>query len=457
MEQPAPTPPHSSRMSALSKYGHWIRLLPSKDYLAGAFLAYSTSKNGPTDSQLFLHLFRSCSPDHVQVRHLSITTNYLNLAPDDTKRMVMDFVLSRTRQLEISSQGPTSTYGLTSILEQCSSPLRKLTFGSIRFDGSEMSELEEEPTEYEAKGWTSLKELALDWSDHLFWRWLFRRCGQVEILDLYLPTFGGIQVLAQAMLTRMPQLTGITLQHRAFVTMSDDDVATLLSGSSKGWRRVTLQYMARSGTAITGALEKHFPTLETLEFCDDTQDDSWYKNTVHFLSSCPRLQSFVNNDRHSTLDINVFTDRDPDTGSLRPWKCEGTLKVLQLYITIPRTMELQDEARSGQGKGIQDGLYDRLARLTQLEVLFLRYHVYGTDNEKLEMTLERGLHKLSGLKKMEELYITGLSSKMGIQEFQWMVENWPRLRFIEGLSMSKKNQEAAQWIQKNHPRIVVTH
>jgi hypothetical protein len=51
--QNLPSERQSSHMSALSKYGHWIRLLPNEVYLRDAFLKHTTSKNGLNAFELF--------------------------------------------------------------------------------------------------------------------------------------------------------------------------------------------------------------------------------------------------------------------------------------------------------------------------------------------------------------------------------------------------------------------
>jgi len=446
MEQSSQIPPPSSHMSALSKYGQWIRLLPRELYLRDAFLAYSKSRNGLDAFEPFLHLCRRCSPDHVQMTHLSIYTGYLDLLPpDDTQRMIVDFLHPRTHKLSIYGRQPTSMSQIASMLGQRSVPLRKLRLDRVQFSDSEMFELEKEPVEYEAKNWTSFKELVLDsWSDNPFWWWLFRRCTQVEVLEARIN--GAVQVLAQAMMTYMPRLTNIHLEGEG------SDVATLLSASKKGWKSVRLGTDGRSEREVMEALEKHFPTLESFGVSDLRSFPS--EDAVHLLRSCPHLQTYINSRTYKTLDIMVFTDRDPNAGSLRPWKCERTLKELRVFLSnLPRTMEFPEEAWFIQRSEIQHGIYDRLARLTQLEVFQLGGYIDWMGDEYLEMTLESGLHKLAGLKKLKELYIGITCAKIGIKEVQWMVKNWPRICVIDGLVGDGDNEKAAQWLSENHPTI----
>ncbi|KAF9981313.1 hypothetical protein BGZ65_004087 [Modicella reniformis] len=121
-------------------------------------------------------------------------------------------------------------------------------------------------------------------------------------------------------------------------------------------------------------------------------------------------------------------DRDPNT----------SLRVLKLRITdIPKS-------EVDQGQEIQSLVYDRLARLTNLETLWLGHnpHVtYGWQRHREqmdqydcpEMSLESGLHKLAELQSWKELNVFGLKKRIGPKEVQWMTEHYPKLRVIYGL------------------------
>ena len=79
-------------------------------------------------------------------------------------------------------------------------------------------------------------------------------------------TLGTAHVLAQDMLTHMPNLTKITLgpSSRYSIDMQDREVAALLSGSRKGWRILKVCYTTEVGAMAVAALLKHSPTLESL-------------------------------------------------------------------------------------------------------------------------------------------------------------------------------------------------
>ncbi|KAF9979678.1 hypothetical protein BGZ65_006193, partial [Modicella reniformis] len=109
-------------------------------------------------------------------------------------------------------------------------------------------------------------------------------------------------------------------------------------------------------------------------------------------------------------------------------------------------------------------VYDRLARLTNLETLCLGYEQAGYLNNPrqwscVEMSLESGLDKLSGLKALKELSVSRMGSKIGLKEVQWMTEQWPRLRVIYGLVREEKDYgkdqhgAAVKWLKEYHPEI----
>ncbi|KAF8979211.1 hypothetical protein CPC16_011837 [Podila verticillata] len=51
----------------------------------------------------------------------------------------------------------------------------------------------------------------------------------------------------------------------------------------------------------------------------------------------------------------------------------------------------------------------------------------------LEMSLESGLSALEGLKKLRVLDVRRMAHRVGVQELDWMQENWPRLEAVRGL------------------------
>jgi hypothetical protein len=76
-----------------------------------------------------------------------------------------------------------------------------------------------------------------------------------------------------------------------------------------------------------GCLEETLSTLLEWLLVHSSDD------IVHVLRYCTLIQSFTIIDEPSRLDAEVFIDLDSDTGSLKPWRCEATLKELKIRIT----------------------------------------------------------------------------------------------------------------------------
>ncbi|KAK3811070.1 MAG: hypothetical protein J3Q66DRAFT_390957 [Benniella sp.] len=447
-----------SQPSALSKYGHLIRLLPDPYSLESALRTQACTQQGdePTANDLLFHLFKHSSKAQVQ----SLSYGYKHLEKDKMES-ILAFTLPRLRHLYINEFRPLSTrssfFKSMTPLNQCSTTLESLSVDmGILSPADEVVNVDDEATKNESIRWTSLKDLTLryyndNWDTGLLWSWMWKQCCQVERLhvreiDQSTPS------LVQAMLDYMPNLQEITIGDRFAPrrdenpedAMKDDLVAALLSGSPQGWKSVSVRSEATLGREAMNTLTLHFSTLEALHI--DGNKDIPTRDLVQVLRSCPHLHTFTFAnlyDGGSMIGGETFIDLDPDTGLFKPWRCERSLKVLIVKIALAK-------AHISQGREIQSQVYGRLARLTNLESLHL-----GDRNRKfyqydcLEMSLKSGLDKLSGLKLLKKLSFGNMSTNIGIQEVQWMVENWPKLRAINGLDRHRRDCEVAEWLQDN--------
>lgn len=71
----------------------------------------------------------------------------------------------------------------------------------------------------------------------------------------------------------------------------------------------------------------------------------------------------------------------------------------------------------------------------------------------LPLSLESGLHLMSELKELVELNVEQMAHRIGLEEVQWMVAHWPRLRKIIGLNIKGEMNEAIEWLKKTRPWI----
>ncbi|KAK3811022.1 MAG: hypothetical protein J3Q66DRAFT_414469 [Benniella sp.] len=455
--------------SPLSVHGHWIRLLPDPYCLLSTLRAAVTKQdNVPIIEGLVMHLFRRCSP-YVRIDGLRTLEDF-NLEPDEPKKTILDFSLPRLRRLYIRT-GHHSPFqkasALMSLLDRCSTTLEEL--GLYVIISKDNNEDLKNQMEQELMVWKSLKELTLrhcadDTDTKLFWPWLLRRCSGVKQIRIE-NCIGTEQIIAEGMLAHMPLLDGITLGMdycRDFRGMNVGTAISFLSGSHKGWKTMNLGPSTWFMRAVRDILTQHFSILETLEI---QQSRGFLGNDLlQVLRSCNNLRTVAITDKTNGwitpwIDANVFADVNTYTDSLNPWKCEGSLKVLRTKIIgIPRSglehYGVIEETHPGQGRELQGRVYDRLARLINLETLWLACSHCSYDYQCLEMSLESGLAKLSGLKRLKELHIDGLMTRIGVKEVSWMTEHWPSLCVIDGLRRDE-HEQVVGWLGENHPEITV--
>jgi hypothetical protein len=462
-------------LPSLTKYCKWVLWLPDPGELLGELvyminqqLALPGHNVDATVHESILHLYIRCPA--FKVRRLILHHQHSELS--GLQMTIMKYVMPRVQELYVYSSLRDQHYdfrGLAELMDRCSGTLERVVV-NVMFTSSSIDttrRIDDHKAHEPTTGPTSLKEVILltqgNGSDpKVFWTWLFKWCHYTKKLAVY-EFNGSIQSAVECMLEHMPYLDELMV-YPTSNGMSDSDVATLLAGSSKGWKIVELYSPATLEESAMRALLKHSSTLESLYVGNGVDVTS--NDLVQVLVSCPNLRCL--NDapgKDSTEDsrlihANVFIDRDQDTGMLRTWACEAFLKDLKIKIMgIPRPDQkdvgAEKETYPGQGREIQGQVYDRLARLTNLETLWLQGDAfYNSHHGYLEMSLESGLHRLKGLKMLKELDVSQTKARIGVQEVQWMTEHWPQLRVISGLC-SEENEEVIAWLAENHPVIEI--
>jgi len=478
--QPIP----SNSLPALTKYGRWIRHIPEPMHLLSRFQSQQALiEHGeePTAHELLRHLYQRCPA--VQVQYLYLTGE--DLESDDLLRTFAEIIVPLAHHLHIGNSYDknfiTDSFRLKYLLSGCSSKLEKLTLDvDIRY--TEYQDDRENQEVIASMPWPFFKELRLLWCydrsnpglPWSFWPWLWRQCAHVEKLEVCEADKTVIQSLTEDMSVHMLNLNEAVLGRDAYggLGLTDNEVAKLLSGSCKGWKVVKVKRTVQFGGDAMQALTKSLPTLK--ELVVDGCGDFTSNDLAQVLSSSPNLHTLVAIDdgpyimnAFSHFEAGAFIDRDPSTGSLKRWACETSLKVLKVKITdIPRP-DVDDgvhERYPGEGQEIQKRVYDRLARLTSLETLWLghspnftyvwrQFGEQKSQDQCIEMTLESGLHKLSGLMDLRVLNVSGMNTRIGPKEVQWMTKYWPRLKAIRGLDKEGGEKEAVKWLQKRHPDI----
>ncbi|KAF9204536.1 hypothetical protein BGZ49_005177 [Haplosporangium sp. Z 27] len=511
--QPQTQATDSLPVTTLAKYGRWIKIMPSVDELIenlkppakrGHPSKGKAAKNevNPTTTDLIRHLLERC-PNAV-APDLRLTSTIAE-SPGMLDILVKHF-LPGVQDLEFSSSDyhgkktpPFKRWMLKFLLNRCSCHLKTITFHNLK-DGisnrikekniKETQEREQDEDKDEDVSMSVFRpeKLILEYYSenaelNKFWSWLWKRCGSVETLDLT-SMFGKGNNLMEGISNHMPNLCKLQFGQgfQSWPPLKDENIANILSSCHSTLKYVKVRVFADFSEASKSALIKHYPTLEYLSvpFVFYNGDE-----LLHLLSSSSKLQTLIaiyNGSNGQPLptyiESDMFIDLDPITGSLKSWKCEETLKVLRLKIRdIPRPdLGKQDgvieESFPGQGLQIQNRVYERLARFTKLEELWLGgasgniEYSYGFEIwqllnyqlDCLEMSLKSGLGKLKGLKELRVLSLSNMSTRIGLKDIQWMVKHWPKLSYIRGINSLRDDyftdrDKVHNWLKEHHPEI----
>ncbi|KAF9204539.1 hypothetical protein BGZ49_005180 [Haplosporangium sp. Z 27] len=308
-----------------------------------------------------------------------------------------------------------------------------------------------------------------------FWSWLWKRCDSIQTLHLG-SIINNVDSLVKGISDHMPNIRNIKfgLEIEEQSSPTDRCISNILS-SCTGLRSVEVRPSAGFRGASKSALVKHYGTLQDLVV---PSVDYESEELVALLSSTPNLRTLITMYDGDymfgpvrPIDSEAFIDMDPSTGLLKPWDCEGSLKILRIWIGgIPRLGltgeygKVVKEDYPGQGLLIQSQVYKRLARFTKLEELWLGGNPsafdmtisgdeWGLDKcqlDCLEMSLESGLDELKGLNELRELSLSFMSTKVGMKEVRWMAKNWPKLSIIRGINAQCEESEQGR---KNNDKI----
>ncbi|KAK3811109.1 MAG: hypothetical protein J3Q66DRAFT_443359 [Benniella sp.] len=460
----SPTIPPPRR---LATYCQWIQLLPHAEFLHSHVSALCSARRRlrardptapavPAEGDIMRQLYKQCP--NIEVDHWVVHTKFI--IEEDILKTVAEYVVPLIRHLHIGLtlyDHEIPAWRIKYLLSHCSSTLEELTL-EARISYSEMETEYHQP---EPRPWTKFKRLNLlkylsDPCPEAFWDWLWSRCGAVEQLKVK-RALSIRQSLAKGIVAHMPNLNKIRLKDCV-----SEDTEAILSTTHQGWKEVIIKH-GNTYPLFTTHLLKHSVMLERLilyDVCGLTD-----KDRVQLLACCPNLREFsdihpARSSDQSTpgFDAKFFIDQDLHTGSLKSWMCETSLKVLKISLNgIPRPDVLEervDEDYPGHGRVMQSQVYDRLARFTNLETLWLGGNSGLKVFSCLEMSLESGLDRISGLKNLKELKVSHMKARIGEQETKWMIEQWPNLRVIYGI-MEGRDKKAVKSLQQHHPKITL--
>ncbi|KAF9171980.1 hypothetical protein BGX21_006134 [Mortierella sp. AD011] len=186
------------------------------------------------------------------------------------------------------------------------------------------------------------------------------------------------------------------------------------------------------GRLAFNALENHFLTLRVLNILNCPNLTS--VNILEILVSCPHLQSL-------SAERIYAQYLDPN----QKWPCRKTLQSLSIEFELAQEPILgESSVTTAMGKTPQELneiVFACLDQLRELKHLTIGYPEYFDSRRtrtpaviRLDIQLSKGLKKLAGLKQLNHFSMGALTGSLGPKEVDWMMNNWPNLVVLEGLS-----------------------
>jgi hypothetical protein len=272
-----------------------------------------------------------------------------------------------------------------------------------------------------------LKELKLNIDiSHQLQLEILHRCPQLRVLSWYMSNHGPIAITDACDIFKVycPLVETLALVARFWL---DEDFSQIVDSCRRLTTFLLFDCEFGRGPVVRTfrSLVRHFQSLRVLRLsgCKMTS-----KMIQQILTNCPNLTTF----REGSLeacDILGITE-DEGTAQLaeiqlqsQEWVCTN-LRNLEVFIC-----GLRDRPHEWHRR-----VFQQLARLTKLERLYLNSPASSVESrDGLDLRLETGLSALACLKHLKELKFKGLRQQMEEQDLKWMVEAWPKLRWLEGM------------------------
>lgn len=199
--------------------------------------------------------------------------------------------------------------------------------------------------------------------------------------------------------------------------MTDQDLAIILGGLNS--MTVLELPSANIGPLASVAIEKHFPTLEQLNLIPGQKGVDLAALSNMVLIRCGNLKSI----KTEVMSLKELSEV-PDVG----WACQGLHHLEMRFDFSLLAGQPEQEAQ------YRDLLLQQLGSLTQLRTLDIsrRQPHIATKEVALRLSLNHGLHALSGLARLERLNFLGSEQRWTMNEANWIIEHWKQLKEIKG-------------------------
>ncbi|KAF9343062.1 hypothetical protein BGX26_006323 [Mortierella sp. AD094] len=159
-------------------------------------------------------------------------------------------------------------------------------------------------------------------------------------------------------------------------------------------------------------------SAEKLYVIDMAQDGSQPWACLNMRELCLNIDLFdPNQEQIESADNGVLEGEggESDKGANEAEEARKALKVLQVAER-------------------QSLIIAQLAKLRKLKVLYASRgcldYIRGGPTECVEFVLEKGLDQLAGLTQLEEIYFSGWLRPPRLQEAEWMLKHWKRLKVV---------------------------
>ncbi|KAF8928912.1 hypothetical protein BGZ58_009306 [Dissophora ornata] len=151
------------------------------------------------------------------------------------------------------------------------------------------------------------------------------------------------------------------------------------------------------------------------------------------LASCPKLEVFLG----GKVKVSEIAIGDE-------WVCKGVLH-LCLYLEADEDYHAPPVSREFLNN--QRNVFARLGRLTNLQGLQLTREWDDLNPtqvmQTLDLRLPAGMKSLANLKELEYLcFFHDCGQRTGLREVRWMVQHWPKLECVAGMTMIDDQTQA---------------
>ncbi|KAF9916809.1 hypothetical protein BX616_002769 [Lobosporangium transversale] len=183
--------------------------------------------------------------------------------------------------------------------------------------------------------------------------------------------------------------------------------------------------------------------------------------------SCPALKSLTA-DRIRAMDVIELSPTSspapavwlssplPTSPSLQQrrqeWVCHG-LEELRVVFVGPSLLTPYET---------QHAIYNQIAKLRNLRLLSLGRNASTSSysvKSVLDLTLTNGLTQLAPLRELQEFDFCQMYHKMGMDEYKFMLKNWPKLEVMHGYLHTDSDRAAfvESFLQNERPGIRLKH